>query len=73
MNKVYWKNKIINREEVVYFIDWSLHNKLLNTLNSLEKDQVFDKYFMSYSIRYHDEYIKLILFKKILLSHLFTL
>ncbi|CAJ1610957.1 hypothetical protein [Clostridium perfringens] len=64
MTKVYWKNKIINREEGEYFIDWSLHNKLLNTLNSLEKDKVFDKYFMSYSIRYHDEYIKLILFKK---------
>lgn len=65
MDKAYWKKKIISREEGEHIINWSLHTKLLKILSSLEKDEVFKKYFMSYSIQYHDEYIKLILYKSI--------
>lgn len=65
MDKAYLKSKIINREERKYNFDWSFHNELLEILDSLEKEELFNKYFMSYSIKYHDEYIKLILFKKI--------
>lgn len=65
MDKAYLKSKIINREERKYNFDWSFHNELLEILDFLEKEELFNKYFMSYSIKYHDEYIKLILFKKI--------
>lgn len=65
MDKAYLKSKIINREERKYNFDWSFHNELLEILDSLEKEELFNKYFMSYSIKYNDEYIKLILFKKI--------
>lgn len=64
MDKAYLKSKIINREERKYNFDWSFHSELLEILDSLEKEELFNKYFMSYSIKYHDEYIKLILFKK---------
>ena len=65
MNKVYWKKKIRNREEGEHIIKWDLHDKLLKNISSLEKDGVFNEYFMSYSIEYHDEYIKLKLYKSI--------
>ncbi|WP_283706383.1 hypothetical protein [Clostridium perfringens] len=65
MNKVYLKKKIRNREEGEQIIEWNLHDKLLKIISSLEKDGVFNEYFMSYSIEYHDEYIKFKLYKSI--------
>ncbi|MDU7069294.1 hypothetical protein [Fusobacterium sp.] len=65
MNKVYLKKKIRNREEGEQIIEWNLHDKLLKIISSLEKEGVFNEYFMSYSIEYHDEYIKFKLYKSI--------
>lgn len=59
------RNEIINQKCGEHFIEWNLYDELLKTIKEIKNEGLFNKYFMSYSIEYHDEYIKLNLYSSI--------
>ena len=59
------RKDIINRQCNEYFIDWKFREKLLENIKEIKNEGLFNKYLMSYSIEYHDNYIKLKVYKSI--------